>query len=273
MNVQVCDFKDKNFEAQFIKSLRETGFAVLTNHGVGLDLIRDATMSWRMFFLNSQEYKNSYINLENTNLGYKGLRQETAVGAKVPDIKEFYHYTPGTRLPQDVWASTIYLFSILEYTGQKLLSALDKDDPKKGYLDSCFNSDRTLFRALYYPALDFSKEPDAVRAAAHEDINMLTLLVAASAPGLEVLDLQGNWHAVPFETDSIVVNAGDMLQLLSEGRYKSTTHRVVNPENSHQDRISMPLFIAPHKETILAPGITAEKYLNERLDQIYGKKK
>jgi isopenicillin N synthase-like dioxygenase len=96
--------------------------------------------------------------------------------------------------------------------------------------------------------------------------------VAASAPGLQVMDLRGRWHDVPHEENSIAVNIGDMLQLASDGLFKSTTHRVINPSDDTSDRISMPLFIHPHAMTPLAPGITAGQFLQERINEIYGKK-
>ncbi len=273
MNVQVVDLKSEEFEFQFIQSLKETGFAVLINHGIDYKDIQDASKEWRQFFLSDEIHKKAFINHENPNMGFKPMRQETAVGAKTSDLKSFYHYAPGNRLPPNTWAITLHLFQALDDIGQKLLQAIDKDDPGKNYAESCWESDQTLFRSLYYPALDFCKEPDAVRAAAHEDINMLTLLVAASAPGLEVLDRNGNWLAVPFEQNSIIVNVGDSLQLASDGKYKSTTHRVVNPKDNTSDRVSMPLFIGPHNDTVLAPGVIAKQYLDERLEQIYGSKK
>src|SRR5690606_8271472 len=109
-----------------------------------------------------------------------------------------------------------------------------------------------------------------VRSAAHEDINHITVLVAASAPGLQVLDKEGKWHNVPHEENSIVVNIGDMLQLASGGRYRSTTHRVVNMPG---DRISIPMFVHPNAKTVLAPGKTAAQFLAERIAQIHGAKK
>ena len=268
MNVKVCDLKSITFEEDFKSSLVNTGFAVITNHGIEDYIIKEAQMGWRLFYLNEPEYKAFYANKEDPNMGYMGYKKETAVGAKVADLKEFYHWKPNHKLPYNTEAVTRFLFERLEEISQTLLRALDVK-----YEGWCSNSDNTILRTLYYPALDFSKEPEAVRAAAHEDINLITLLIAASAPGLQVLDKEGNWHDVPHEENSIVVNAGDMLQLSSHGLYKSTTHRVINPDNSRSDRVSMPFFVHPRSETILVKGVTAKAYLDERLDQIYGRKK
>lgn len=273
MNVKVCNLRSNEFESDLIESVTDTGFVVLTHHDIDHGFIKDTAMAWKLFFLNNQEYKDSFVNSIDPNMGFKGMRQEKAIGAVKADLKEFFHWKPGQKMPSEVWAYTLHMFHQLEDVSQKILAVLDKQGGRADYADSCFNSDNTILRSLYYPAMDFSQEPDAVRAAAHEDINHITLLVAASAPGLQVKDAQGNWHDVPNEDNSIVVNIGDMLQLASAGRYRSTTHRVVNPDSSRADRISMPLFVHPHSNTVLATGKTAGQYLDERIAEIYLKTK
>lgn len=274
MNVQVCNLRNNDFEQSFKESLINTGFAVVTHHGIDQGLIKEVQHAWRQFFLRDLDYKNKFVDKEDPNIGYMGFRKEKAVGAKTTDLKDFYHWKPGKIIPLEVTYLTQHLFNQLEDVSGTLLSVLDQDNESGiQYRRVCENSDNTILRTLYYPALDFTKEPDAVRAAAHEDINFITLLVAASAPGLQVLDKNGGWHNVPHEENSLIINIGDMLQLASKGKYKSTTHRVVNPENNVTDRISMPFFVHPFSDTLLAPGRTAQQYLNERLDQIYGKSK
>ncbi|NJO48101.1 MAG: isopenicillin N synthase family oxygenase [Leptolyngbyaceae cyanobacterium RM2_2_4] len=277
MEVKVADLRSNNFEKDLINSVIGTGFVVVTRHGIDDSLIRNAQQGWREFFLKEQMYKNLFINGNNGNMGYKGMRTETAVGAKKADLKEFFHWKPGHLMPQDVWQNTLYLFHQLEDVAGRILRVIDDENKRQGdytnYADDCYQSDNTILRTLYYPAMDFGSDPDAVRAAAHEDINHITLLVAASAPGLQVLDKKGNWHDVPHEENSIVVNIGDMMQLASQGRYKSTTHRVVNPNNNREDRISMPLFVHPASHVLLAPGVTAGQFLQERIAEIYGAKK
>lgn len=269
MKVKVVDFRSNSLEKDILESVINTGFVVLTNHGIEHDFIKQAQMAWRLFFLNKQEHKDSFVNPEDPNMGYAGLKKERAVGAKTADLKEFFHWKPGQKMPYEVWAVTQGLFYQLEEIGMKVLHILESHGDRTDYQACCFNSDNTLLRSLYYPAMDFTKETDAVRAAAHEDINYITLLVAASAPGLQVKDNDGNWHDVPHETDSIVVNMGDMIQLASRGLYKSTTHRVINPDNNTSDRVSMPLFIHPHSEVVLAEGVTAGQFLAQRLKEIY----
>lgn len=277
MEVKVVNLQSKEFNNDLIQSITDTGFVVVTNHGISHDLINETQQSWREFFLKEQMFKNLFINENNGNMGYKGMRTETAVGAKKADLKEFFHWKPGQRMPDSVWKDTLHLFHQLENLAGTILRAIDDENRKEGnytsYADDCYQSDNTLLRTLYYPAMNFNAEPGAVRAAAHEDINYITLLVAASAPGLQVLGRSGEWFNVPHEENSIVVNIGDQLQLTSKGKYKSTTHRVVNPDNNQQDRVSVPLFIHPHSHTLLAPGITAKDFLNKRLEEIYGVKK
>lgn len=271
MNVKVCNARSNEFGTDFIDSVRNTGFAVVTHHGIDSGLIKSCQDVWRQFFTDEPEYKNNFASTTDGNQGYKGMKSERAVGAKVADLKEFYHWRPGGLLPPDVWEPTAKVFTKLEDVGLLLLRTLDYyNDFNTEYTESCDGSDNTILRTLYYPALrDCAVESDSVRAAAHEDINFITLLVAATAPGLQVLDIKGKWHDVPHEENSIVVNIGDMLQLASNHLYKSTTHRVINPADSVSDRISMPLFIHPNSDTILSDGITAGKFLAERIAQIY----
>jgi isopenicillin N synthase-like dioxygenase len=269
MEVKVANLRSAKFEKDLIESITNTGFVVVTDHGIPDFLIRDAQASWRSFFLQQQKIKNDFINGNNPNMGYKGMRTEKAVGAKVADLKEYFHWKHGQEIPEDQFKSTSLLFDLLEGIADKILKIIDEQNNTR-YAEDCFKSDNTIVRALYYPEMDFSAESEAVRAAAHEDINCITLLVAASAPGLQVMDKNGKWFDVPHEDNSIVVNIGDMLQLASEGRYKSTTHRVVNMPG---DRVSIPLFVHPHSDTILAPGKTAAQYLAERIAQIHGSKK
>jgi isopenicillin N synthase-like dioxygenase len=123
---------------------------------------------------------------------------------------------------------------------------------------------------LRYPPLRGDEPADAVRAAAHEDINLLTVLPASNEPGLQVRDLHGAWHDVPCDFGSIAINAGDMLQLASGGYYPSTTHRVMNPtgEGATRSRLSLPLFLHPADEVELAAGRTAFSYLQERISEL-----
>ncbi|MFZ1892055.1 MAG: 2OG-Fe(II) oxygenase family protein, partial [Formosimonas sp.] len=134
-------------------------------------------------------------------------------------------------------------------------------------------SEQTLLRVLHYPPLTGDEPAGAIRAAAHTDINLLTVLPAANEPGLQVLTRSGEWLDVPCDFGLIIINIGDMLQEASQGFYPSTTHRVVNPEGARNvSRLSLPLFLHPKPEVRLSTRYTAEAYLNERLRELGMKK-
>jgi len=137
-------------------------------------------------------------------------------------------------------------------------------------LSQMVSNDRTLFRTIYYPAFDGTEEKGAVRAAAHGDINLITLLPSASEDGLQVQDIEDNWHDVPCDFGNISINAGDMLDMATKGYYPSTVHRVINPNEPKQStpRMSLPLFLHPKAGVQIQPGFTAEQYLNQRLQEI-----
>lgn len=276
MEVKVCNFRDNDFNENFVNSVVSTGFAVVTHHGIDHGLIKEAQDVWRTFFNQSQAYKDTFINHQDSNMGYTRRFGEQAVGAPKPDLKEFMHWKLGQMLPSETTVVSMKLFLLLEDLSNQILHVLDRVNEGTNYRRACQGSDNTVFRALYYPSLEdirCGREEGAVRSAPHEDINFITLLVAASASGLQVKDNMGQWHDVPHEDNSITCNIGDMLQLASNRFFKSTTHRVINPSSSFSDRISMPLFVHPQSDTMLAPGFTAQQYLDQRLSEIYKKVK
>jgi isopenicillin N synthase-like dioxygenase len=134
-------------------------------------------------------------------------------------------------------------------------------------------SEQTLLRVLHYPPLRGDEEPGAVRAAAHGDINLLTILPAATAAGLQVVGKDGEWHDVPCDFGMLIVNIGDMLQEASAGYYPSTIHRVLNPtgEEAKKSRVSLPLFLHPRPDVVLSERHTAGSYLTERLQELHSK--
>lgn len=270
MEVKVCNLRDNDFNTKFIGSILNTGFAVITHHGIDFGLIKETQDAWRTFFKKPVDEKEVYLNVRNRNMGYNSFGTEKGLGASKPDLKEFFHWKPSESLPAEVAALTQKMFYLLEaHLAPQFLQALNGLGSDMNYNEVCQGSNNTIIRSLYYPALkDVVVEEGAVRSSAHEDINFLTLLVAATSAGLQVLDKNGKWHAVPHEENSVVVNVGDMLQLASGGLLKSTTHRVTNPANSSSDRISMPLFVHPHGNTILTPGLTAQQFLNQRIEAI-----
>ncbi|MGB7995352.1 MAG: 2OG-Fe(II) oxygenase family protein, partial [Photobacterium halotolerans] len=127
-----------------------------------------------------------------------------------------------------------------------------------------------LLRVLHYPPLKGEEELGAIRAGAHEDINLLTVLPAANEPGLQVKAKTGEWLDVPCEFGNLIINIGDMLQEASGGYFPSTTHRVINPEGADKtkSRISLPLFLHPKPDVVLSERHTADSYLMERLKEL-----
>jgi len=275
MNVQTVPYTAKDAAARFTESLRETGFAVLTDHPVPAELISDVFEDWRGFFGSPDKLRYTFD--PTVQAGYFPFRTENAKDSPVKDLKEFFHLYPWNPLPAGVSTETRELFDRLSTLAGELLGWIEdhsSDDirrdlsmPLRRMIE---NSRDVLLRPIHYPPLVGSEEIGAVRAAAHEDINLITLLPAATAPGLEVLDSRGRWHEVPCDPGSLVVNNGDMLQMATRGLYRSTTHRVVNPigPGARESRYSMPLFLHPRPEVRLSPEHTAGSYLKQRLEEI-----
>lgn len=275
MDVLTVDFQSPNAAILFSQSLKETGFAVLTNHPISPNLIEQAYQSWVNFF--NSDHKKDYTYQKPKQDGYFPFGTENAKNSSVSDLKEFYHFYLNGKQPPETQEITLALFSELIYMASILLKWVESHLPTTIATDLSMplhqmitNSENILLRILHYPPLHHAIQAGAVRAAAHEDINLLTLLPAATAPGLEVLDAEGRWHAVSCDKGNVVVNVGDMLQKSTQGYYKSTTHRVVNPihANENVSRYSMPLFLHARPEVLIAPNLTAQTYLHERLRQI-----
>lgn len=275
MNVLTIDYNSVDAPELFCKSLKETGFAVLTYHPIPVNLINQAYEKWQEFFTSSQ--KQSYQPIKPHQDGYFPFRAEHAKDSNIADLKEFFHFYPEGKKPPETVEVTSRLYQALSEMGAVLLQWVENHLPQhvasklsmplQNMIKDC---PTTLLRILHYPPLSTEIEPGAVRGAAHEDINLLTLLPAATAPGLEVKDVHGNWHAVSCDPGSIVVNVGDMLQMCTEYYYKSTTHRVVNPSDEQQfnSRYSMPLFLHAREDVRLSEKYTAKDYLTERLREI-----
>jgi isopenicillin N synthase-like dioxygenase len=276
MNVKTVRYGTPDSAREFAQSLRETGFAVLTGHPIPANLIADAFAEWAHYFSGDSKHQDVFEAKSQT--GFFPFRTENAKGSSVKDLKEFYHHYPMRRpLPQSVREFTPDLYNRLLQLGNELLEWLERETPIEvrrllpmHLRDMVQESDENLLRILHYPPLQGNEEPGAVRAAAHEDINLITLLPAATAPGLQVLDVHGRWHEVACDPGMIVVNAGDMLRETTRGYYPSTTHRVVNPTGPEvtSSRYSMPLFVHARSDARLTETLTASDYLNERLREI-----
>lgn len=275
MQVPVINFEDSKAPQDFTRSLKDTGFAVLRNHPVSAELISETYHGWQGFF--EGPGKEQYLFSTEHQDGYFPFGTENAKGSDLKDLKEFFHYYPWGRVPPALEDPTRMLSRALDSLAGQLLEWVEGQLPQEvteGLSESLsgmiINSRRTLLRTIYYPALKGTEETGAIRAAAHEDINLITLLVGATEAGLEVQDVDGAWHPVPCDPGMIAVNTGDMLQMATGGFLPSTTHRVVNPAgaDSLRPRLSMPLFLHPRDEVKLNDHTTAKQYLDQRLQEI-----
>ena len=298
----------KQFSDAIGKAFNETGFVTITNHGLSKALIDNLYTQVKALFALPDEIKTKYEIPELAGQrGYTGKGKETAKGFKTPDLKEFWQIgqtvTDGDPIkdqyPDNVTVAelpdfntiTREVYQKLEAAGKVLLQAiaayLGLDEH---YFDAHVNNGNSILRTLHYFGIENpdALPPDAVRAGAHEDINLITLLIGASADGLELLTRENTWFPVSAHGEDVVVNVGDMLQRLTNGKLKSTTHRVVNPplELMKNSRYSVPFFLHPRANmdlTCLASCIDAEhpkqfsdmtagEYLDERLREIGLKK-
>ncbi len=279
MDVAVVDYQASDAHAQFAHSLKETGFAVIVNHPIAPKLIERVQDGWLEYFTSSHD-KHAYLQSKDGDGYYPPNVSETAKGASIKDLKEFFHVYPEWGCyPAEVDRTAHDLFAQATDVAKTLLGWVERHTPEevaKGYSmplsQMVHASRRTLLRILHYPPLRGDEPSGAVRAAAHEDINLITVLPAANEPGLQVKDFDGKWHDVPCDLGSLAINAGDMLQYASGGYFPSTTHRVVNPtgESAMRSRISMPLFLHPQDDVVLADGRTASSFLNERIAILRG---
>jgi len=257
--------------AKFAKSFRETGFAIIKDHNISSDEIDRMYGVWTDFFA-SDEGPNFAVK-PGESAGYFGYKSENAKGSVNKDLKEFFHAYQNKTLPNITEKETREFQEKLIKMGSTLLGWLDQES--EGHvsfsepLENMINgSDMNLLRIIHYPPLPDNVEPGEVRAAAHEDINLITLLVTGTEPGLQAKDVNGNWHDVPCKPGYITVNSGDMLSMASKGHYPSTPHRVVNPpKQENRSRYSMPLFVHPRPDVLL-DKLTAGEFLDERLKEI-----
>lgn len=276
MKLEAVDYQSKTASIEFVESLRQTGFGVLKNHPISQQVVSNIYKNWEAFF-NSKE-KADYIYNKKTQDGFFPQSvSEVAKGFTKKDIKEYYHYFPWGKCPSDLREEIDRYYKETTSLAAKLLSWIEHESPKevskhyKEPLSSMItDSEQTLLRILHYPPLQGNEEPDAIRAAAHEDINLITILPAANEPGLQVKAKDGNWLDVPCEFGNLIVNIGDMLQEASGHYFPSTTHRVINPvgTDTTKARISLPLFLHPRPNVVLSDSYTAESYLQERLREL-----
>ena len=275
MKIETIDYKSNDFAREFIQSLHETGFVVIRNHTIPPKLINNVYNDWSIFF-NSTE-KNKYLFDYDKQDGYFPFKSENAKNYREKDLKEFYHVYPGWgRYPKSVNKNALIMHEKLMTLGKILLKYINDFTPKnikqnfsmplQNMID---DSNQNLLRIIHYPPIQENESKKSLRAAPHADINLITLLLAGSAKGLQVKAKSGKWYDVDFKKNEIIINIGDMLQLCSSNYYPSTIHRVVNPDiNNNISRYSMPLFIHPRNEVKLSDKLTADKYLNQRLKEL-----
>lgn len=278
MNILSVDYYAADAAQNFTKSLKETGFAVLKTHPIDWSIISEVYTEWLAFFKSGAADK--YLFDKENQDGYFPMDvSEVAKGEKVKDIKHFYHlYFPNGRYPSEVSDKARQMFEQMIELGKTLLQWIDDYmDPELAAklpmrLRDIISEPNTLLRILHYPALGGDEEVGAIRAAAHEDINLITLLPIASSPGLQVLSPNSEqWYDVPCDSESIIVNIGDMLQEMTAGEYIATKHRVIKPEGEAEnvDRISTPCFIHPKTDAYLSDKYPrSEMFLLERLKEL-----
>ncbi|WP_067736683.1 2OG-Fe(II) oxygenase family protein [Novosphingobium naphthalenivorans] len=274
-------YRSPDAPARFVEALRETGFGVLVDHPIPVDLVEDVYAEWLAFF--DSPAKHRYPRDPERQDGYfSHAVSETAKGHSKRDLKEYFHIFPWGRYPGEVSGAARRYRDLAAVVAGELLGWIEDQTPADvrarfsmplGAMIA--DSPSSLLRVLRYPPLTGGEEHGAVRAAAHEDINLITLLPASNQSGLQLLAGDGNWMDVPCDFGALVVNVGDMLQEASGGYFRSTTHRVVNPsgEAARMSRISLPLFLQPRPEVVLSERYTAGSYLAERLRELSGRGK
>lgn len=284
------------FARQLGTSFERYGFAVVADHDLDQARIDVAISDAKALFALPAQAKEKYISGKGGQRGYVPFGKETAKGAALHDLKEFWHVgrelKPGHRfgatMPPNVWPAEVtgfkdnqlWLFDALDALGVRLLEAiahhlgLPRDQFSAGVREG-----NSILRLLHYPPLD--ADSSHVRAGAHEDINTITLLLGAEEAGLEVLDRDGSWLPINAPPGAVVCNIGDMLSRNVCGRLPSTTHRVVNPapERRHVARYSTPFFLHFAPDYVIEPlevggpdapepPITSDAYLKQRLREI-----
>ncbi|BCW89751.1 Validamycin A dioxygenase [Alphaproteobacteria bacterium SO-S41] len=283
------------FSSELMRGFQRYGFIILEDHNVPVPLLDDAYRLAAEFFNQDVGVKCQYARGLR---GYTPFGTEHAKGRAIADLKEFWqlgreNYDPAAPdgdFAPNVWPEHPYafelvfkrLFAALDETGRLLLEALAPHlDLPADYFDPLVKDGTSILRVLHYPPLAADVPPGAVRAAAHEDINFITILVAAKGKGLELLDRDGTWLPVITEPKNLIVDSGDMLARLTNGVIPATTHRVVNPDGPNVSRYSMPFFMHPRSDTpldvlpsclgekgALFEPITAGAFLEERLREI-----
>ena len=270
-------------------ALKNHGFFVITDHSIPHDLFHKAYAFSENFFNLDSSIKNNYSYRENAGArGYTPFGKETALGETVPDLKEFWHHGPvvddtyDRRIMKNINVDEIKefnkvfdnLFVEMNNLGSALLKSISLSlELPSDFFEKSTSKGNSLLRLIHYPP---SNNENIYRAREHADINLITLLIGANEPGLEVKDKSGNWIPVSSSFEDIVCNIGDMMQLITDKVLKSTPHRVVKYKTDEiKSRYSIPFFLHPSPDTILKSiyrkddeGVLAHDFLDERLKAI-----
>ena len=301
VSLKDADRDPDGFARKLGRSFEEYGFAIIADHGIPEELIRRAEEKARSFFALPESVKRKYhVEGGGGARGYTPFGIETAKGHKAHDLKEFWHvgrdlpegHRFSDHMPGNLWPAEVpsfkdtfqELYGTFDRTGLKILKAIARYlKIREDYFEDAVKDGNSVLRALHYPP---QSEPtgEHIRAGAHEDINAITLLLGAEEAGLELLTKDGRWIPVSPKSGELVINIGDMLQRLTNGVLRSTSHRVINPasDRASHARYSIPFFLhfrsdfeiealpdtVPAGESPKWAPISANDYLQERLREI-----
>jgi isopenicillin N synthase-like dioxygenase len=284
------------FSKDLMRGFQRYGFVILKDHPVSVELLEKAYAMSEAFFAQPEETKLKYRGGQR---GYTPFGVEHAKNTKAVDLKEFWQIGPerpeaagssyGEIAPPNIWPdypkgfkqTLTALYDGLQHTGEIILEALAPNlGLPKDYFAPLVKDGNSVLRLLHYPPIPKDADPDCVRSAAHEDINFITLLVAAKGAGLELLDRDGTWLPVDAAQNTLIIDSGDMLARMTNEVIPATTHRVVNPKGPNVSRYSIPFFMHPSSDVSLKclpsclgdgakyPEITAGAFLAQRLKEI-----
>lgn len=272
----IVDFQSPDAARAFCHSLHHTGFGVLKNHPLDRTLVEGIYAEWLAFFQSEAKHRYAQDPLQHDGY-FSPAVSETAKDHLVKDVKEFFHIFPWGRYPSEVSDAALRYYRAGMALASTLLGWVESHSPapvRAGYSmplpQMLEGSDHTLLRVLHYPPLTGHEPDQAMRAAAHGDINLLTLLPAATEPGLQVWGKDQAWHDVPCDFGLLIVNIGDMLAEASGQYFPSTVHRVCNPQGAaaQKPRIALPLFLHPRRDVVLSGRYTVGSYFDERMREL-----
>ena len=296
--IQGSELDRTRFIDDFFVGLKDYGFIVLKDHPIPDELLNKAYELVQEVFSLPTQTKMKYALKENGfQRGYTPFGQEHAKDSPVMDLKEFWHIgrdlESGHRYagvyPANVWPAEVpefqqvlsKIYRSLDQTGKIMLEALTFPlELPKDFFSKIVSDGNSILRLLHYPPIPEGVDKRCLRAAPHEDINLITILVSATSSGLQLKDRDGSWLPIESDPNSLIVDAGDMLARITNDVIPSTTHQVVNPEGENKARYSMPYFIHPNPDAMLTclpscrgagekyPPITSQDFLFQRLREI-----